>query len=105
MGLLGSPVALQSLWSSWARSYRETAALVGLAKLRETWTDIIKPEACVHRGAAQEQLLRQPLLFAMYADSPDGVSSLHEIMVGKTPFSCLKNGLALGYRGGNSFKL
>ncbi|PKU38114.1 tata-binding protein-associated factor 2n isoform x2 [Limosa lapponica baueri] len=40
-----------------ARNYRETAALVGLAKLKEIWTGIIKSVACVRFGAISEQLL------------------------------------------------
>lgn len=51
-------LACKNLNMTQARNYRETAALVGLAELKEIWTGVIKPVACVRFGAAQKQLLR-----------------------------------------------
>lgn len=51
-------LARKNLNMTRARNYRETGPLVGLAELKEIWTGIIKPVACVCFGAAQEQLLR-----------------------------------------------
>lgn len=77
-----------------ARNHRENAALLGLAKLQELWAGRIKPVASVPSGAAQEQQLEQGLLFSLCTlTCPDGVLSLHEIMVRKNHFHALRTGL------------
>lgn len=78
-----------------ARNHREIAALLGLAKLKELWAGVIKPiVASVPSGAAQQQLQGQGLLFSLCTlMCPDGVSSLHEIMVRKNHFHALMMGL------------
>lgn len=77
-----------------ARNYREKAALLGLAKLKELWAEMISPVASVPSDAAQEQLVGQGLLFSLCTlTCPDGVSSLHEVMVRKKHFHALWMGL------------